>query len=164
MTALGLPAASALVIGGIIGTGVFALPSAVAPYGPISLVAFVAVPLGALAPALTFGAAVEAGAGQRRPVRIRPRGLQPELGRAESRAVAALSKGAMPPAARQRMWAPSSVTIMRVARLVSFASNRPDADAKQARQLGATEVRHDSNGDVVLRDPTGALFGLTRHA
>ncbi|MFE2103387.1 APC family permease [Streptomyces sp. NPDC059468] len=54
--ALGLPAASALVIGSIIGTGVFALPSALAPYGPISLVAFIAVTLGALALALTFGA------------------------------------------------------------------------------------------------------------
>ncbi|WP_277820390.1 APC family permease [Streptomyces sp. WAC00263] len=53
---LGLPAASALVIGSIIGTGVFALPSALAPYGPISLVAFGAVTLGALALALTFGA------------------------------------------------------------------------------------------------------------
>ncbi|MGW2650738.1 amino acid permease [Streptomyces sp. NPDC001393] len=51
---LDLPAASALVIGSIIGTGVFALPSALAPYGPISLVAFVAVTLGALA--LTIGA------------------------------------------------------------------------------------------------------------
>ncbi|WP_436842603.1 APC family permease [Streptomyces flaveolus] len=43
-------------IGSVIGTGVFALPSALAPYGPISLVAFVAVTLGALALALTFGA------------------------------------------------------------------------------------------------------------
>ncbi|MFI7413481.1 APC family permease [Streptomyces sp. NPDC049627] len=42
-------------IGSIIGTGVFALPSALAPYGPISLVAIVAVTLGALALALTFG-------------------------------------------------------------------------------------------------------------
>ncbi|MFJ9907646.1 APC family permease [Streptomyces sp. NPDC101152] len=42
-------------IGSIIGTGVFALPSALAPYGPISLVAFVAVTLGALALAMTFG-------------------------------------------------------------------------------------------------------------
>ncbi|MEV4859538.1 amino acid permease [Streptomyces ossamyceticus] len=54
--ALGLPAASALVIGSIIGTGVFALPSALAPYGPISLAAFVVVTLGALALAVTFGA------------------------------------------------------------------------------------------------------------
>ena len=53
---LGLPAASALVIGTVIGTGIFALPSALAPYGPISLVAFVVVTLGALALALTFGA------------------------------------------------------------------------------------------------------------
>ncbi|MFE9021418.1 APC family permease [Streptomyces sp. NPDC007808] len=43
-------------IGSVIGTGVFALPSALAPYGPISLVAFVAVTLGALALAVTFGA------------------------------------------------------------------------------------------------------------
>lgn len=43
-------------IGSIIGTGVFALPSALAPYGPISLVAFVAVTVGALALAVTFGA------------------------------------------------------------------------------------------------------------
>ncbi|WP_327341457.1 APC family permease [Streptomyces europaeiscabiei] len=54
--ALGLPAASALVIGSIVGTGVFALPSALAPYGPVSLVAFGVVTLGALALALTFGA------------------------------------------------------------------------------------------------------------
>ncbi|MFD0318506.1 APC family permease [Streptomyces flavalbus] len=43
-------------IGSVIGTGVFALPSALAPYGPVALVAFVAVTLGALALALTFGA------------------------------------------------------------------------------------------------------------
>ncbi|WP_408990359.1 APC family permease [Streptomyces shenzhenensis] len=42
-------------IGSIIGTGVFALPSALAPYGPIALVAFGVVTLGALALALTFG-------------------------------------------------------------------------------------------------------------
>src|SRR5665213_164108 len=37
----GLPTATALVIGSIIGTGVFALPSALAPYGPgASLLAF----------------------------------------------------------------------------------------------------------------------------
>ncbi|WP_374105018.1 APC family permease [Streptomyces sp. RT42] len=55
-SSLGLPAATALVIGSIIGTGVFALPSALAPYGPISLVAFAAVTVGALALAVTFGA------------------------------------------------------------------------------------------------------------
>ncbi|WP_331768045.1 amino acid permease [Embleya sp. NBC_00896] len=52
----GLPTATALVIGSVIGTGVFALPTALAPYGPISLVAFVLVTIGALALAVTFGA------------------------------------------------------------------------------------------------------------
>lgn len=52
----GLPTATALVIGSVIGTGVFALPTALAPYGPISLVSFVLVTIGALALALTFGA------------------------------------------------------------------------------------------------------------
>jgi basic amino acid/polyamine antiporter, APA family len=52
----GLPTATALVIGSIIGTGVFALPSALAPYGPgSSLVAFGLVTIGALALALVFG-------------------------------------------------------------------------------------------------------------
>ncbi|MEV6212869.1 amino acid permease [Kitasatospora sp. NPDC051914] len=51
----GLPAATALVVGSVIGTGVFALPSALAPYGPIALVAFVLVTIGALALAVTFG-------------------------------------------------------------------------------------------------------------
>nr|WP_078661166.1 amino acid permease [Streptomyces sp. NRRL B-24484] len=51
----GLPAATALVVGSVIGTGVFALPSALAPYGPIALVAFALVTIGALALAVTFG-------------------------------------------------------------------------------------------------------------
>ncbi|MEU6237418.1 amino acid permease [Kitasatospora sp. NPDC047058] len=55
----GLPAATALVVGSIIGTGVFALPSALAPYGPIALVAFVLVTIGALALAVTFGRLAE---------------------------------------------------------------------------------------------------------
>jgi APA family basic amino acid/polyamine antiporter len=50
----GLASASALVVGSVIGTGVFALPSALAAYGPISLVAFVLVTVGAVALALTF--------------------------------------------------------------------------------------------------------------
>jgi hypothetical protein len=50
----GLPSASALVVGSVIGTGVFALPSALAAYGPISLVAFGLVTVGAIALALTF--------------------------------------------------------------------------------------------------------------
>jgi basic amino acid/polyamine antiporter, APA family len=52
----GLPAASALVVGSVIGTGVFALPSSLAVYGPISLVAFVLVTIGSIALALTFKA------------------------------------------------------------------------------------------------------------
>jgi basic amino acid/polyamine antiporter, APA family len=52
----GLPTASALVVGSVIGTGVFALPTALAAYGPISLVAFGLVTIGALALALTFKA------------------------------------------------------------------------------------------------------------
>jgi APA family basic amino acid/polyamine antiporter len=52
----GLPAASALVVGSVIGTGVFALPSALAAYGPVSLIAFVLVTIGAVALAMTFGA------------------------------------------------------------------------------------------------------------
>jgi APA family basic amino acid/polyamine antiporter len=52
----GLPAASALVVGAVIGTGVFALPSALAGFGPVSLVAFVLVTIGAVALALVFAA------------------------------------------------------------------------------------------------------------
>ena len=43
-------------MGSVIGTGVFAVPSALAAYGPISLVAFILVTIGAVALALTFGA------------------------------------------------------------------------------------------------------------
>ena len=52
---LGLPAASALVVGSVIGTGVFGLPAALAAFGPISLVAFLLVTVGALALAIVFG-------------------------------------------------------------------------------------------------------------
>ncbi|MFG2006230.1 APC family permease [Spirillospora sp. NPDC048911] len=51
----GTPTATALVVGSIIGTGVFALPAALAPYGPSSLVAFGLVTVGALALAAVFG-------------------------------------------------------------------------------------------------------------
>jgi APA family basic amino acid/polyamine antiporter len=51
---LGLPAASALVVGSVIGTGVFGLPTALATFGPISLVAFGVVSLGSLALAIVF--------------------------------------------------------------------------------------------------------------
>lgn len=52
---IGLATASAFVIGSIIGTGVFALPSALAPYGPSSLLAIGLVSIGALALAQVFG-------------------------------------------------------------------------------------------------------------
>ena len=52
---IGLPTATAIVAGSIIGTGIFALPSALAPYGMTSIVAFVLVTIGAIALALVFG-------------------------------------------------------------------------------------------------------------
>ncbi|MGW0119433.1 APC family permease [Streptomyces sp. NPDC003327] len=51
----GLPVATALVMGNIIGGGIFLLPASVAPHGTISLVAFGVLTLGALALALVFG-------------------------------------------------------------------------------------------------------------
>jgi APA family basic amino acid/polyamine antiporter len=55
----GLPTATALVVGSVIGTGVFALPSALAPYGPSSLVAFGLVSVGAVA--LVVGSVIGTG-------------------------------------------------------------------------------------------------------
>lgn len=52
---LGLGAASALVMGSIIGTGVFLLPASLAAFGTISLVAFVFTAIGAIALAQMFG-------------------------------------------------------------------------------------------------------------
>ncbi|MFF5637648.1 amino acid permease [Streptomyces sp. NPDC012825] len=51
----GLPVATALVMGNIIGGGIFLLPASVAPYGTISLVAFGVLTLGAITLALVFG-------------------------------------------------------------------------------------------------------------
>ncbi|MFJ9038310.1 amino acid permease [Streptomyces sp. NPDC102406] len=51
----GLPIATALVMGNIIGGGIFLLPASVAPYGTISLVAFGVLTVGAIALALVFG-------------------------------------------------------------------------------------------------------------
>lgn len=51
---LGLPHATALVTGSIIGVGIFSLPYAVASYGPISLLALVVATLGAVALAFMF--------------------------------------------------------------------------------------------------------------
>ncbi|MFJ2603995.1 APC family permease [Streptomyces sp. NPDC087425] len=51
----GLAAATALVMGNIIGGGIFALPAAVAPYGTLSLLAFVVLSVAAVLLALLFG-------------------------------------------------------------------------------------------------------------
>ncbi|MCL8014414.1 amino acid permease [Streptomyces sp. AS02] len=51
----GLAAATALVMGNIIGGGIFALPAAVAPYGTVSLLAFVILSIAAVLLALLFG-------------------------------------------------------------------------------------------------------------
>lgn len=53
---IGLIPATALVVGSIVGTGIFLLPASFAPYGAISLVAFALAALGAVALALMFGA------------------------------------------------------------------------------------------------------------
>src|SRR5690348_11802979 len=50
----GLPVAGALIMGSIIGVGIFNLPSSLATYGPISLVSMGLTTVGALALALLF--------------------------------------------------------------------------------------------------------------
>jgi APA family basic amino acid/polyamine antiporter len=52
----GLPAAIALIMGSIIGVGVFNLPTSLAPYGPITLVSLALTTVGALLLAVLFGA------------------------------------------------------------------------------------------------------------
>jgi basic amino acid/polyamine antiporter, APA family len=52
----GLPTATALIVGSIIGVGIFNLPSSLAPLGPITLVSMVLTTVGALALALLFAA------------------------------------------------------------------------------------------------------------
>ncbi|MFF7183166.1 amino acid permease [Streptomyces sp. NPDC008121] len=51
----GLPSATALVIGNIVGAGIFLLPAAIAPFGTVSLIGFAAVTLGVVALAAVFG-------------------------------------------------------------------------------------------------------------
>jgi basic amino acid/polyamine antiporter, APA family len=51
---LGMPMATALVVGNMIGSGVFLLPAALAAYGPVSLVAFGLTGIGAVLLALVF--------------------------------------------------------------------------------------------------------------
>jgi basic amino acid/polyamine antiporter, APA family len=50
----GLTAATALIVGSIIGVGIFNLPSSLATYGPISLVSMALTTVGAVALALLF--------------------------------------------------------------------------------------------------------------
>ena len=52
----GLTSATALIIGSIIGVGIFNLPTSLAVYGPISLVSMALTTVGALALALLFAA------------------------------------------------------------------------------------------------------------
>lgn len=51
---LGLPSTVALVVGGIVGTGIFGIPAAVAGYGWLTVPAFVVVGVGSIAIALAF--------------------------------------------------------------------------------------------------------------
>jgi basic amino acid/polyamine antiporter, APA family len=51
---LGLSATVAIVVGGIVGTGIFTVPAAIADYGWLSMPAFAVVAAGSLALALTF--------------------------------------------------------------------------------------------------------------
>ncbi len=53
---IGLVSATALVVGSIVGTGIFLLPRSLAPYGSIALVAFGLAAVGAIFLALMFGA------------------------------------------------------------------------------------------------------------
>jgi APA family basic amino acid/polyamine antiporter len=53
---VGLPTATALVVGSIIGTGIFTVPAALAAFGTIGILAFVIVAIGAMALALMFAA------------------------------------------------------------------------------------------------------------
>src|SRR5690242_19841983 len=52
----GLPAAMALIVGSIIGVGIFNLPTSLALYGPITLVSMALTTIGALVLALLFAA------------------------------------------------------------------------------------------------------------
>jgi len=52
----GLPAAIALIMGSIIGVGIFNLPTSLAPYGPITLVSLALTTVGAVLLAILFGA------------------------------------------------------------------------------------------------------------
>ena len=67
----GLRTATALIIGSIIGVGIFNLPTSLAFYGPISLVSMGLTTIGALALAVLFASLDTPSAGGRRPLRLR---------------------------------------------------------------------------------------------
>ena len=77
---LGLPQSTALIVGSIIGVGIFNLPYSLAGYGPISLLAMALTTVGAVALALMFAVLSRRLPGRRRPVRLRPRGLRQRVG------------------------------------------------------------------------------------
>ncbi|NRQ37653.1 amino acid permease [Nonomuraea sp. NN258] len=52
---LGLGSAVALIVGNVVGTGIFLLPTSLAAFGTVSLVAMVVVTIGAVAMAMVFG-------------------------------------------------------------------------------------------------------------
>ena len=52
--------ATALVVGSIVGVGIFSQPHSLASFGPISLVAMLVTSVGALALAMVFSAVVQA--------------------------------------------------------------------------------------------------------
>ncbi|GHH62548.1 transporter [Streptosporangium violaceochromogenes] len=52
---LGLPAAISLIVGNIVGTGVFLLPASLAAYGTVGILAMALVSIGAIALAVVFG-------------------------------------------------------------------------------------------------------------
>ncbi|WP_270730006.1 amino acid permease [Shimia sp. Alg240-R146] len=53
--ALGLVACTALVVGNMIGSGVFLLPASLAPFGPLAMVGWIVTSMGALVLAMIFG-------------------------------------------------------------------------------------------------------------
>ena len=69
---LGLSQATALVMGSIIGVGIFSLPYALGSYGPISLVAMALATVGAVALAGMFAGDVPPAPSRRRSLRLCP--------------------------------------------------------------------------------------------
>ncbi len=67
----GLPAAMALIVGSIIGVGIFNLPTSLAFYGPITLVSMALTTVGALVLALLFAALSRRLPADGGPVRLR---------------------------------------------------------------------------------------------